>query len=386
MLSYPFTFPKFRGRLIRRLNRFVVEAEIDGRPEKAYLANPGRLWELLLPGTGLLLTPSPSGGRLPYTVLACQKEGRHVLLHTHLTNSIVRSLIESRRLPPYTDYRVIGSEPAWGRHRFDLLLQHRQSGRRLYLEIKTCTLFEGRLAAFPDAVTKRGADHLCLLKEIAGPGQDTGCLFVIMNPQVKYFIPAHHVDPNFARVLLDVRESVQLKAFALGFDDSFTEVVSVEQVLIPHALIEEQLHDRGLYLLLLYLEQPKAVPLPGGEELALERGCYIYRSPAVTDLAREAARHKRKRKVKRQPIDYLTAAADRIIPIPLVTDENLEYELSADLAAIAGEPVEWPGLDVEKEGSLFYYAADPLRSPYFINLIQHYRLARLEQKLLAGGY
>ena len=94
MLSYPFTFPKVRGRFIRRLNRFVVEAEIGGRPEKAYLANPGRLWELLLPGTGLLLTPSPSGGRLPYTVLACRKGGRHVLLHTHLTNSIVRTLMK----------------------------------------------------------------------------------------------------------------------------------------------------------------------------------------------------------------------------------------------------------------------------------------------------
>lgn len=385
MLSYPFTFPKVRGRFIRRLNRFVVEAEIGGRPEKAYLANPGRLWELLLPGTGLLLTPSPSGGRLPYTVLACQKGGRHVLLHTHLTNSIVRTLIEAGRLPPYAGYRVIGSEPAWGRHRFDLLLQHRRSGRLCYLEIKTCTLFEGRLAAFPDAVTKRGADHLRLLKEIAGPGREAGCLFVIMNPQVKWFIPAYHIDPGFARALLDVRHSVQLNALSFGFDPSFTEVVSVERVLIPYVLIEEQLHGRGFYLLLLYMERPKVVTLPGGENVALEKGCYIYRSPAAADPAGEAARHKQKRKAKQQPIDYLAAAADRIIPIPLVTGENLEQELSADLAAIAGKPIDWPGLDGER-GRLFYLAADPLQSPDFIDLIQHYRLARLEQKLPLDGH
>ncbi|NLC11412.1 MAG: hypothetical protein GX767_04065 [Firmicutes bacterium] len=49
MFTYPFTFPKIGGRLVRRLNRFVVEADVGGRKEKAYLANPGRLWELLLP-------------------------------------------------------------------------------------------------------------------------------------------------------------------------------------------------------------------------------------------------------------------------------------------------------------------------------------------------
>ena len=84
MLSYPFTFPKINGRLSRRLNRFVVEVAVDGRRENAYLANPGRLWELLLPGAEILLSPALARGKMPYTVLACRKEGRDVLVHTHL--------------------------------------------------------------------------------------------------------------------------------------------------------------------------------------------------------------------------------------------------------------------------------------------------------------
>ena len=39
-----------------RPNRFIVECEIDGRRVRAYLPNPGRLWELLLPGSMLYLT------------------------------------------------------------------------------------------------------------------------------------------------------------------------------------------------------------------------------------------------------------------------------------------------------------------------------------------
>lgn len=128
MLTYPFVFPKVSGRLVRRLNRFVVEVEIDGRLEEAYLANPGRLWELFLPGTELLLSPALSGGRLPYTVLACRRDGRYVLLHTHLTNKVVHRLIIEDRLTPFRDYRVVKEEPACGRHRFDLLLEHKTSG------------------------------------------------------------------------------------------------------------------------------------------------------------------------------------------------------------------------------------------------------------------
>lgn len=84
--------PKVNGRLIRRVNRFVVEAEINGLVTEAYLANPGRLWELLLPGTELLLSPALSAVKLPYTVLACRKEGKNVLLHTHITNKIIARL------------------------------------------------------------------------------------------------------------------------------------------------------------------------------------------------------------------------------------------------------------------------------------------------------
>ena len=46
----PFSLaPSLReGRFLRRLNRFVVEADLEGRAIRAHLPNPGRLLELLV--------------------------------------------------------------------------------------------------------------------------------------------------------------------------------------------------------------------------------------------------------------------------------------------------------------------------------------------------
>ena len=387
MSGYPFTFPKISGKLISRLNRFVVEVEIAGRREKAYLPNTGRLWELLLPGANLLLSPALSGGKLPYTVLACEKEGRQVLLHTHMTNKIVHHLIDEGRLPPYRGYRVVQTEPAYGSHRFDLLLEQQGSGRRCYLEIKNNTLFESRTAMFPGAVTQRGAAHLRLLAELSGEKDKGSCLFAIMNPQVKYFIPSFHIDYNFARAFLEVSEKVRLKALALGFDPSFTEVTSVKPVTIPYEFIAEELQDRGVDLLLLSIKESKAVDFPGEGRIRLKEGFYIYLERAPEKLMRKAARHRRKRKAKRQPIDYLTAEAAAITAVPIVSGEEPAPEMAARLQALSGGRCEESIFSGDEKGSLFFFAADPLQNPGFIKLIQHYRIARLEQKLAgrSGG-
>ena len=382
MLTYPFTFPKINGRLIRRLNRFVVEADIDGRKESAYLANPGRLWELLVPGTELILSPSLSKGKLPYTVLACRKEGRDILLHTHLTNKIVRQLLDKGRLPSFENYRVIKEEPACGKHRFDFLLQHRQTGNSYYLEIKTCTLFEGRVAMFPDATTKRGTNHLHKLQEISNSAIKTGCLFVIMNPQAEYFLPTYHIDQDFAKAVLAVRHSVQLEAFAVGLNPGFTEVNSVKPVAIPYPFLESELHDRGVYLLLVKMEQDKALTVGGLGKTEFKQGYYVYAGSALNNLSKRTARHLRKKKQKRWHIDYLTAEADAVTAVPIVTGENLECELAAGMQEMGSYPVKRFGSsDCKCAGHLYYFAENPLHNRRFVELIQYYRLLRLEHKL-----
>jgi hypothetical protein len=47
--------PTEKAIFIKRPNRFVVICSLNGKPIQAFLPNPGRLWELLLPGVVLYL-------------------------------------------------------------------------------------------------------------------------------------------------------------------------------------------------------------------------------------------------------------------------------------------------------------------------------------------
>jgi DNA-binding protein, stimulates sugar fermentation len=180
---------KIEGLFRERVNRFLCRVVIEGKETLVYLPNPGRLWELLLPETPVLLTPSRFKGRYPYTLFAVRKNASWVLLDTQMTNLIIEELLLEKRIPFLKDYSVKGKEVKALKSRFDLLLSDGQ--KDLLVEVKTCTLFGSRISMFPDAPTERGRRHLLELSELGGM-----CLFVVMNPESEYFLPAYHVDPG----------------------------------------------------------------------------------------------------------------------------------------------------------------------------------------------
>ncbi|RME65368.1 MAG: hypothetical protein D6778_06440, partial [Nitrospirae bacterium] len=87
----PFAGPEnlIEGTFVERPNRFTLICNIKGTLQKAYLPNPGRLWELLLPGARVFLEKKSRG----FTVWATEKQGHIIMLHTHYTNKIAEALI-----------------------------------------------------------------------------------------------------------------------------------------------------------------------------------------------------------------------------------------------------------------------------------------------------
>ena len=123
-----YLFPEVKqGRFIRRLNRFIVECSLDGEIVRAHLPNPGRLWELLLPGKIVILVPSdPVPGRsTTYTAVAVLRDGTPVLLHTQKANTIVRYLLEKNQIRGLENTKIIKQEAVFGTSRFDFLLIHK---------------------------------------------------------------------------------------------------------------------------------------------------------------------------------------------------------------------------------------------------------------------
>ena len=108
---------------IARPNRFVVQCVHNGKTITAYLPNPGRLWELLTPGCTLYLRQSSNNAKIPYTVMAVEKNDIPVMLHTHLTNDVVEVLLKKHLVPGLEDAKMMRREATFGDSRFDFLLQ-----------------------------------------------------------------------------------------------------------------------------------------------------------------------------------------------------------------------------------------------------------------------
>jgi sugar fermentation stimulation protein A len=377
MLKYPFEINKHRGTFIKRKNRFVLSAKINTEIKDCYLPNPGRLLELLIPNkTELILVENSKNQKLPFTVLGCKKNENVILLHTHLTNRVISELIKNKAFPIYKEYKVIKEEIKVGNSRFDLLLSDGQ--KELYLEIKTCTLFGEKIAMFPDAITERGRRHLYELGELSKKGLKASVLFVIMNPQIKYFLPAYHIDFEFAKVFMEVKDKVEIRAIAVGWDKTLSHLNNIKEVIIPYDFIESQLKDRGVYLLIIYLPQDKTIKIGNLEEIYFKEGYYVYIGSAKRGLSKRIERHKRKSKKLHWHIDYFIQKAKILNDIPIITNFKRECFLVEKILQISDNFIQKFGSsDCSCISHLFYFKYNPLTNENFIETINYYRIELL---------
>jgi sugar fermentation stimulation protein A len=208
-----------RAEFLVRPNRFIVDCSMGKKKIRAHLPNPGRMHELLLPGSSLYLVKNHSPQRKTrYTVVAVEREMRPVFLHTHLTNVVAHHLLDRQRVPGLKGYRVIKPEITMGKSRFDFLLQ--RGKREMILEVKSCTLFGKKTAMFPDAVTERGKRHLIELARHAGNGYKTGILIIIHRSGLNEFLPDYHTDLAFSRTLYDLRKKLFILPLAVDWQEA----------------------------------------------------------------------------------------------------------------------------------------------------------------------
>lgn len=376
-------FPRTeRASFLRRLNRFVLECTLGGRTERAYLPNPGRLRELLLPGSPLYLVENRKSrtAKLPYTAVAVEREGIPILLHTHLSNRVVERLLEQKLIPGLEDAEMVRSEAPCGKSRFDFLL--RKEGKPFYLEVKSCTLFEGPIAMFPDAVTERGRRHLAELAEHARSGTAGGVIFLVHWSRADYFLPDYHTDIAFSRTFLDVRKDLLIKAVGIGWEKDLSLEREPRELEIPWHIIEDEAEDGGSYILILRLSDDKVIEVGKLGALSFPKGYYLYVGSAATHLKKRIERHLRKRKSFFWHIDFLRDHADQCVALPIRSRDRLECAIARSLHDIARRPV--PGFgasDCSCPTHLFAMDENPQHNRKFIELLLYFRMGRLQEKL-----
>ena len=320
-----------RAVFLTRPNRFIVRAMLpDAGEVEAYMPNPGRLRELLLPGATVLL--ARSAGKQPFVVAGVERDGEAVMLHTHWNNLVARRLLEARLIPGLEQARVLRAEVPVGRSRFDFLLEDDRG--ELLLEVKSCTLFGNGVAMFPDAVTERGRRHLEELASLARAGRRCAVLFVVHTSRVRSFQPDYHTDPEFAQTLAAVRRGVRIIPAAVRWNADLTLDETVRVLPVPWARVSREAQDRGAYLLLLRLPEGRTMDIGGLGPVAFAPGWHVYVGSAMRGLAARMARHLRLRKRPHWHVDYLRAHADRAEALAVRASKREECELARAVGGV----------------------------------------------------
>ena len=367
------------ARFVERPNRFLVQCIAEDVGDiTAFLPNPGRLWELLLPGAKLYLQRDDVKGSLTtrktkYTVLAVERDSHPVFLHTHATNQVAGHLIERGLVPSLRGARIVRPEVRMGKSRFDFLLDHR--GSEVYMEVKSCTLFGNNVAMFPDAVTERGRKHLVELAELGKSGTRCVVLFVIHYPNVKWFMPDYHTDFDFSETLLQVRENLAIIPAAVEWRKDLSLGDQVKVVKIPWDYLKKEVKDRGSYLLVLRLAGEKTLNVGQMKKVRFRKGYYVYVGSAMGQLSARIARHRRKRKTSYWHIDYLTQWADDLLALPVRSSERLECKMAEALCSLMKPgPTGFGSSDCQCATHLFWSGTNPIQQSAFHEMLQSFRM------------
>jgi len=366
-----------KARFLSRPNRFLVRCRWSGRTISAFLPNPGRLQELLLPGHEIHLireVKSP-GPKTHYTVVAVERDGHPIMLHTHRTNEVAKYLLQKGKLPGLEKVKIIQSEVRIGMSRFDFLLK--ENRKDILLEVKSCTLVGKRVAMFPDAVTERGTRHLRELSKLSEEGIETVILFIVHWPFARIFIPDYHTDLTFSQTLLQVKDKVRVVSVSVRWGQSLSLSPNVRILQIPWDYIEREAKDRGGYLLILTLKRKKNIHIGELGKVSFRKGFYIYVGSAMTNLSKRMERHRHLKKLHHWHIDELRAVAEFHSVLAIRSSTRIECEIAEAVSRIA----EW---NIPKFGSsdcscqthLFGMANDPIHSEGFQELLQHFRMDR----------
>lgn len=187
------------GCLLARPNRFLALVEVSGQVVEAHVHDPGRLPQVLVPGREVLLRRAHNKRRrTAWDLLAGRARGYWVLVHSGTHRLLTQRLLEERGKELFPGLVSFQPEPRVLEGRLDYFFEMKE-GPPLYVEIKGCTLADGKRALFPDAPTLRGTKHLQNLVALKEKGFRTLIWFLVFRPETECFAPEANIDPHFAR-------------------------------------------------------------------------------------------------------------------------------------------------------------------------------------------
>ncbi|WP_312290160.1 DNA/RNA nuclease SfsA [Stutzerimonas nitrititolerans] len=205
-----FSTPLEAGRLVRRYKRFLADIVSDaGEALCIHCPNTGSMLNCMGEGARVWFQRSNDPRRkLPGTwELVETPQGRLACVNTARANRLVEEALLDGVIEELAGFTALRREVAYGleNSRVDFRLDY--PAGPAYVEVKSVTLGFGdtAVAAFPDAVTLRGAKHLRELAALAREGVRAVQLYCVNLTGIEAVRPASEIDPLYAAAL---REAV----------------------------------------------------------------------------------------------------------------------------------------------------------------------------------
>lgn len=229
-----FSSPLEAGRLVRRYKRFLADIVTDdGEQLCIHCPNTGSMLNCM--GEGALVwfqRNSDPKRKLPGTwELVETPQGRLACVNTARANRLVEEALLAGVIKELTGFTALKREVAYGTEnsRVDFRLDYPAGSA--FVEVKSVTLGFGdtAVAAFPDAVTTRGARHLRELATLARDGVRAVQLYCVNLTGIEAVRPATEIDPLYTAALRDaVAAGVEVLAYGVE--------ISPEEIRLTHRL------------------------------------------------------------------------------------------------------------------------------------------------------
>ncbi len=223
-----FTTPLEQGRLVRRYKRFLADVVTDaGEHLCIHCPNTGSMLNCMGEGARVWFQRNSDPKRkLPGTwELVETPQGRLACVNTARANRLVEEALLAGVIGELNGFTAFKREVAYGieNSRVDFRLDY--PAGPAFVEVKSVTLgfADTAVAAFPDAVTDRGARHLRELAVLARQGVRAVQLYCVNLTGIEAVRPAGEIDPHYAAALRDAVEA-GVEVLAYGVELSPKEI------------------------------------------------------------------------------------------------------------------------------------------------------------------
>jgi sugar fermentation stimulation protein A len=195
------------GRFLKRYKRFFADVQIGNEQLTAHVPNTGSLKGVCEQNRLCRLQRSDNPERkLKWTLEQVETPTSWVGVNTHSANTLVWEAINTKSVPEWRHFsHAIREVKINTETRLDFKLS--SSEKSHFIEVKSVTLAEGSLALFPDAVTTRGQKHIEELMRLIQQGASAELLFVVQRTDCVAFSPAHSIDPEYGRLLVEAAKN-----------------------------------------------------------------------------------------------------------------------------------------------------------------------------------